>query len=85
MTTPVVYRVFKDGGDVIALFPTIQGDVSGRYCESYQHVGQHGNADYTGCVAASRRASLDEHADLHNELIQIGYDDLKVYKRKPPR
>ena len=81
--TPVIYRIFKDGGDVVALFPTIDADVNGRYCQSYQHVGQHGGADYTGCIVMSRPAKADEYRDLHNELVQIGYDDLKIYRRKP--
>ena len=78
---PVIYRTWKDHGDVMALFPTIP---ESNYCVmSYQHVGQHGGADYTGCIAMTRPATEEEYTPLHQELISIGYDDLKIYKRKP--
>lgn len=56
-------------GQVIALFPDTRADPAGN-CESYMRIGQHGAADYAG---------------LLTELISIGYDDLKIYHRRPPR
>ncbi len=78
--TPVVFRRWRDTKTVFALFPTLPSDYEGRYCDSYEHVGQHGGADYFGCVHASRPASLDEAADLKRELERIGYR-LRVFKR----
>jgi hypothetical protein len=71
----VVFRVFTgaDGGDVIALMPHVKGDVFGRYCQSYQHIGQHGSADYAGCILRSRPATPAEYAPLLAELESIGY------------
>ena len=69
--TPTVFRMFPDG-DIIALFPTIPADLNG-HCLSYQHVGQHGAADYGHVIANSRPARPAECADLVGELIGIGY------------
>lgn len=85
MTTPVLFRMDKpkDGGQAFALFPTIEG--SPGYCTCYQHVGQHSSAAYTLCIGDSRRATPEEYADLLAELVDYGYDDLKIYIRRPPR
>ena len=64
LAVPVVLRVWRDGGGVLALFPTLPSDEYGRYCDAYAHVGQHGGADYWGCVQASRPATAEESADL---------------------
>ena len=71
MKTKVVFRYWQK--DVIALFPEIPADSWGVYCESYQHVGQHGAADYYGIIDASRAATEAEYADLQAELQSIGY------------
>jgi hypothetical protein len=77
---PVVFRVDRDGY-VFALFPTIQATSEG-HCQSYQHVGQHGAADYHLCIACSRPATLSEYVPLKRELERIGYH-LQVYRRRP--
>ena len=78
--TLVVFRRWRDTKTVFALFPTLPSDNEGRYCDSYEHVGQHGGADYFGCVHVSRPVSLDEATDLIRELERIGYR-LRVIKR----
>tara|TARA_Y100000310_G_C20220314_1_gene595447 strand:- start:283 stop:561 length:279 start_codon:yes stop_codon:yes gene_type:complete len=82
--TPVIYRKYKQNGDILALFPSIPHDHNGYYCESYQHIGQHGGADYVHCIGITTPATPAEYADLHAELIRVGYDDLKVYQRVTP-
>lgn len=78
---PIVLRVWKDDDfDVFALFPTLPADNYGYLCTSYQHVGQHGSADYYHCIANSRPASEAEAADLLAELRTIGYN-LRPIKR----
>ena len=74
---PVVFRMWR--GDVIALFPAIAADTSG-HCLSYQHIGQHGGADYAAIIADSRPAMVDEYAGLKAELEGIGYA-LRVCKQ----
>lgn len=78
--TKVIFRKFKQGGDIIALFPE-QGNRENQMVSSYMHVGQHSDADYIGIIAATTPAKEGEYAELLAELKQIGYDDLIVMKR----
>lgn len=85
--TPVIFRIWpaKEGGDVIALFPTIPGSTADVYsCESYQQLGQHGKADCEGVIRATRAATPREYASLKRELESAPYHyKLKVYARQP--
>lgn len=80
--TPVVFRVWRDSGSVLALFPTIDEGHFYFHCASYEHVGQHGVADYAYCIQRTRPAKPAEYAALKRELTQRGYN-LRVYARKP--
>jgi hypothetical protein len=75
----VVFRRWRNG-DVIALFPTLPADLSGNHCDAYEHVGQHGGADYVGVIQKTTPCSLNDAADLATELRRIGYR-LKPIKR----
>jgi hypothetical protein len=77
---PVVFRRWKDSGDIIALFPELPADLYGQYCDSYEHVGQHGGADYWGVIQHTTPTSPAEAADLAEELTRIGYN-LRPIKR----
>lgn len=77
--TKVIFRVDRDNV-VFALFPEIPHDVHGRYCTTYQHVGQHSGADYQWCIATSTPATPERYKDLLDELTRIGYN-VKVIKR----
>lgn len=76
--TLVVFRKFKNDGEIIALFPELEEPCNG--CTSYQHVGQHGNAQYWFVIECSMPAQPHEYADLKAELESIGYN-LNVRKR----
>lgn len=77
MKTKVIFRKFKNG-DVIALFPEL---ISWKhYITSYEHVGQHGDADYYVVLNQTKLAKPEEYAELKSELERIGYD-VVVYKR----
>lgn len=81
---PVMIRIWRsDKSDVFALFPVLPSDNYGDLCTCYQHVGQHGAADYRLCIRKSRPASKAEAADLLTELRRIGYNP-RVYKRATP-
>lgn len=82
--TLVIFRRWRDTGGIIALFPELPSDYEGRFCDAYEHVGQHGGADYLGVVQATRSASVDEAGDLIAELTRIGYR-LKPAKRVSQR
>lgn len=72
-TAKVVFRKWKDTCDVIALFPELPSDLNGWFCDSYEHVGQHGGADYHGVIGQSVPASPGEYTALSVELRRIGY------------
>jgi hypothetical protein len=72
--TAVVFRRWDDpSGDVIALFPELPADNDGKYCCAYEHIGQHGGADYHGVIANTVPAPAKEAARLARELELIGY------------
>lgn len=83
---PVIFRKDRQrNGAVFALFPAMAADINGFYCGCYQHVGQHGAANYVLCISNSRPATPAEYADLQDELVDIGYDDLAIYARATPQ
>jgi hypothetical protein len=69
----VVFRKWRDTGGVIALFPELPADIHGLFCDCYEHVGQHGGADYHGVVRQTVPATPEESAALSAELNRIGY------------
>lgn len=81
--TKVIFRKWKNKeGGIIALFPEEKFDAGGCYCMSYMHVGQHGGSDYPYMISITKPAKPEEYQDLLQELISIGYDDLKIQKRR---
>jgi hypothetical protein len=82
MKTKVIFRKWKDDGhgDIIALFPELPSDLHGVYCDSYEHVGQHGGADYYGVIKMTKLATPAEYASLKDELEGMGYE-LEVLKK----
>lgn len=76
MTQRVIFRKWRDSGDVIAFFPD---QIDGPYIGAYEHVGQHGNASYPHPQTVP--AKPDEYVELLAELRAIGYDDLRIVKR----
>ena len=82
--TTVVFRTWKDTGTVIALFPGLNqesGDANRGMCMSYEHVGQHGEADYDGVIRSTVPSEDHEYEDLHLELVTLGYElDIRVKK-----
>ncbi len=84
-TTKVVFRVWKGTsgagfkGQVIALFP--EEDEGHGFCNSYEHVGQHGSADYRLVISRTKPATPAEYEALRQELESIGYD-LEIRARR---
>jgi hypothetical protein len=82
--TSVVFRKFKEDGDIIALFPEESWNPDKGTIASYMHTGQHGDADYHHVLAKTRPARENEYRPLLAELKRIGYDDLRVMQRCRP-
>lgn len=64
-STIVVFRKWP-AGDILALFPTL--DEGRGHCLSYAHIGQHGAADYHGCIRVTQPATEEEYAQLLEEI-----------------
>lgn len=79
----VVFRRWRVGGGVIALFPELPADAHGDFCDCYEPVGQHGGADYHGVVRQTAPATPDESAALAAELTRIGYRLVPVRRASP--
>ena len=81
--TKVIFRKFKDNGEVIAFFPEEPYDHRGVFCMSYMHVGQHGGADYNGLLGDTVLATPREYRALRIELETGGYNlDIKTRKSR---
>lgn len=76
--TRIVFRKWRNG-DIIALFPDIQE--TEYKVLVYEHIGQHGVADYTNVISITRPASPEEYHGLMTELKTIGYKNIKVIKK----
>ena len=85
MATLVRFLVHEVDGDVLAMFPQI------NYCKqlygtkqkmSYMRIGQHGACASDIHIPASDNpwisATLEQYADLLQELKNVGYDNLKI-------
>jgi hypothetical protein len=87
LTTVVFRRWYRqeDGTGIIALFP--EDDEGRGMCSSYEHMGQHGAASYTGVVSRTRPATPDEYAALKRELENLRPYPyrLHVVQRRPGR
>lgn len=66
--TIVIFRKYRTDGSILALFPELHATVDGRLITSYQHVGQHGAADYAHCIRITTPATPAEYAALRREL-----------------
>lgn len=69
----VIFRRWRTGTGVIALMPFEPATADGRYCTSFEHVGQHCAADYAGVIRQSRPATAEEYAPLLRELQAAPY------------
>lgn len=89
--TVVVFRRWTDvnGRGVIALFPEIPAyahAAASCFCSSFEHIGQHGPADYPGVIAQTTPATPEEYADLKRELEAAPYNYvLRVAQRRGQR
>ncbi len=80
--TPVIFR--ESFGEVTAVFPTLPADCRGAYMTCYAHTGQHSGCSH-GFLYTTKPALPEHYHRLLEELVSIGYDDLKIYKRRTPQ
>jgi hypothetical protein len=79
---PVLFRTDKRDKTITAWFPTIPSEPNYYlYCQTYEHVGQHGSGSMDYMTRETRAATQEEYAPLLRELTeQVGYT-LRVVKR----
>lgn len=84
---PVIFRRWRSGfKDPIALFPTLPASlVRPHLVTCYEHIGQHGAADYDLVIRRTTPVEGTEHdvAALASELTRIGYA-LSFHWRRTP-
>lgn len=73
MKTKVIFRKFRSGGDVVALFPEVPADSQFGHCLSYSQAGQHSAAS-VDLSHVTDPAKPEDYAPLKAELERIGYD-----------
>lgn len=83
--TPVIFRLFKEDGELIAIFPTLPGGTPAT-CQSYMTVGQHADCNPYELIGAWHGPTIpvpkeEDYRELLDELKRLGYDDLKVYRK----
>jgi hypothetical protein len=84
LQTVVIFRKFKNRGDIIALFPNVPYAPQlypVTTIMSYMHLGQHGAADYYHVMDITVPAKPSEYDDLYKELVSIGYDNLVIRQK----
>lgn len=69
----VIFRKYKDSGDIVAIFPRQLGTNDPHTCACYEHVGQHGSCDPWHMLRLTKAAKPPEFAALKSELESIGY------------
>ena len=80
--TKVIFRQWKIGCGIIAMFPELAVDTIGYNCETFEHVGQHGAACPGIVTKDTKPANLEDGAvkRLIKELEGRGYN-LEIIKR----
>ena len=63
-------KTLDDG--IIAFLPDVPANPG--MVMAYEHIGQHGEADYYHCLGLTHLAKPHEYADLLAELTGIGYE-----------
>lgn len=78
LKTNVIFRKWKDDGQIIALFPHEDWNLEGNECASYMHIGQHSGCEYQFVLMRTVPASREEYKELYDELTERGYN-LQVF------
>lgn len=92
LTTPVILRRWRyretgtnrEGGSVIALFPELPADEGGYTVQSYEHVGQHGPADYATVMGLTEPVAPGRDMDAEGLLVELrsrGYNPIVRQRR----
>lgn len=82
--TKVIFRKWKNNGEIIAIFPEYPGDSTPGSCCSWEFVGEHGSCDPDHVIRKTNLANILEYGTTKYYLERrYGYK-LKVYRRLLP-
>jgi hypothetical protein len=79
-TTKVIFRRYKDAGDIIAIFPEELATMNPNDCSSYEYFGQHSSCDPFYVIQKTYPAKEADYQSLQKELEGIGYK-LEIVQR----
>lgn len=83
---PVLFRVFPKDGSIIAIFPTLPGDMNPDTCSSFMHVGQHSACTPHALVRRTFPCPDARSRELRRELESEPYKyKLTVISRISPK
>lgn len=74
MTDVVVFRRWKDTGDLVAIFPELSADEQGQNCLAHDEIGQQVAADYDQFIEDTTPVTERESGRFAHELTLLGYD-----------
>lgn len=74
----VIFRRWKDTGDVVAIFPEQPADDQGRYCLAHDELGQQIAAEYEQVMQDTTPVTAQEYGRFAHELTMLGYDLLPI-------
>ena len=74
----IIFRKDKTNENVIAFF---RESFDGEYIDTYEHIGQHSSASYSYYLNNTIPCNEEDYKGLLKELKDIGYEDIKMYKR----
>lgn len=81
--TRVVFRRWKRSPRSVIAFMVDEVNPRNGYVDSFEHVGQHAEADYEGLLSITALATPDEYAALKRELERAPYHyNIKPISRK---
>lgn len=75
----VIFRKFKKEGDIIAFIPAVPANLG--LMMSYQHLGQHAEADYKGLINITKPAEPSEYESLANEISKIYSEPVQAVRK----
>ena len=76
----VIFRKDAKNGEIIAFFPETYKEYKNGKMLCYAHLGQHSEASIE-YYWTTKKATEKEYKPLFNELVFVGYDDLKIMQK----
>jgi hypothetical protein len=73
MSLDVIYRISRKTGEIVAVFPEVPTDISGKFCKCYSSLSRFGSVDYTDLSHKTKIAVSKDYNRVHDTLLGLGY------------